>query len=67
MLIVFAVSLLISYCSFTSLILLLSNTTSFYIYLIRLIQKCKKLYNAIVGSLTKKEYRFAAKSMVLYN
>ena len=62
MMIVFAVSLVILYCSFSSLILLSSDMISFYIYSIGLIQNCKVLSDTRVGPLTKKEYGFAVKS-----
>ena len=54
--VIFAASELISYCSFSSLIL---SSISFYILFKRVFLKFKGLSDARVGSITKKEYRFA--------
>ena len=54
---IFAASLLISYYSFSSLIL--SSVVSYYILSKRFFLKCKGLFDARVASITKKEYGFA--------
>ena len=56
---IFAASLLILYCSFSSLILLWILMISFYILFKRFFLKCEELYDAIIVSITKKEYSFA--------
>ena len=53
----FAASLLVSYCSFSSLIL--SSVVSYYILSKRFFLKRKGLFDARVASITKKEYGFA--------
>ena len=54
---VFAASLLISYCSFSSLMLSIA-TISFYIISKKFFLKRKGLFDARVASRTKKEYGF---------
>ena len=49
---VFAASLLISYCDFSSSVFLIS----FYILSLRFSLKCRGLYDARVVSITQKEY-----------
>ena len=56
---IFAASLLISYCSFSSLILSSIVIISFYILSERFFLKRKGLSDAKVASITKKEYGFA--------
>ena len=56
---VFAVSLLISYCSFPSLILSSISITSFYIISKRFFLKNEVLPDARVASIPNKEYGFA--------
>ena len=53
---IFSASLLISYCSFSSLILSSIVMISFYILSTRVFLKRKGLSDAIVASITKKEY-----------
>ena len=55
---IFATSLLISYCSFSFLILSSIIIISFYILSTRFCLKPKRLSNARVESLTKKEYGY---------
>ena len=57
--VIFAVSLLILYCSFLSLILSSIAMISFYILPKRFFLKRKGLSDAIVAKITKKEYGFA--------
>ena len=57
--IILATSLLISYCSFSSLILSLIVTISFYVLYNKLFLKLEGLSDARVVSFTKKEYGFA--------
>ena len=56
---IFAASLLISCCNFSSLILTLIVMIIFYIRSKILFLKCKGLSDAKVASITKKEYGFA--------
>ena len=56
---IFAASLLILYCSFSSLPLLLVVMITFYILSKRFFLKSEKLSDATVVSITKKEYGFA--------
>ena len=58
---IFAASLLISYCSFLSLILSSIVPISFYIPSTRFFPKRNGLFDARVASITKKEYGFAVK------
>ena len=55
---IFATSLLIPCCSFSSLILPSVVVINFYIVSKRFFLKCEKLSDAIVESITKKEYGF---------
>ena len=54
----FAVSLLISYCSFSSLILSSVVIISFYIFSERFFLKREGLYDARAETISKKEYGF---------
>ena len=56
----FAASLLISYCSISSLILQSITMISFYIYSKKIFLKRKGLSDAMVASITKKEYGFCS-------
>ena len=56
---IFAASLLISYCNFSTVKLLLVVNSSFDILSKRFFLKHKGLFDARVASLTKKEYGFA--------
>ena len=56
---IFAASLLISYCSFSSLILSLLLVIRFYIFSKRFFLKRKALSNARVVSISKNEHAFA--------
>ena len=56
---IFAASVLISYCSFSCLILSSVVMISFYILSKRFFLKCKRLSDGRVVSTTKKEYGFA--------
>ena len=56
---IFAASLLMSYCSFPSLVLSSVVMISFYILSKRFFLKRKVLSNARVASITKKAYGFA--------
>ena len=53
---IFPASLLIKYCSFSSIIIIIDCHD--YILSIRFFLKCKGLSNARVASATKKEYGF---------
>ena len=56
---IFAASLLMLYCSFSSLTLLSVVMITFYIISKRFFLKSEKLSDATVVSITKKEYDFA--------
>ena len=53
---IFATSLLISYCTFSSLILSSIVMINFYIVSKRFFLRCKEFYDGRVVSITKKEY-----------
>ena len=57
---IYTAYLLVSYCSFTSLILSSNVMISFYILSKRFFLKCEGLSNARLTPITKKEYGFAA-------
>ena len=56
---IFVSSLLILYCSLSSLILSSIVTIGFYVFSIILLLKRAGLYDATVASITKQEYGFA--------
>ena len=56
---IFDVSLLISYCGFSSLILSLTVMISFYVLSKRFFLKLKELFDTRVVSITKQDYCFA--------
>ena len=60
---IFATSLLISYCTFSSLILSSIVMINFYIVSKRFFLKCKELSDARVVSVTIKEYGSAVDSL----